>query len=134
MALTAMDRVEIEDLIARYNKAIDSGDAEAWADTFTPDGEFHGVVGDFFGRDELVAFLKAYATEEQFRDFATARHWATNIVVEGDGDDATLFCHLMMVAPTDDGGGRISFIGHYEDELRRINGRWLFTKRFVKVP
>jgi uncharacterized protein (TIGR02246 family) len=132
MALALTDRVEIEDLIARYNKAIDTGDAESWADTFTPDGEFHGVVGDFFGRDELVAFVKAYSTEEQFADFAVAQHWVTNVVIEGDGDEATLFAHVMMVSPTDD-GGRISFVARYEDELRRVGGRWLVTKRHVVV-
>jgi uncharacterized protein (TIGR02246 family) len=132
MALGTTDRVEIEDLIARYNKALDTGDAETWAATFTPDGEFHGVVGDFYGRDELTAFVKAYSTEEQFAAFAVAQHWVTNIVIEGDGDEAELFAHVMMVSPTDD-GGKISFVAHYEDQLRRVDGRWLFTKRYVKV-
>jgi hypothetical protein len=62
-----------------------------------------------------------------------AQHWVTNLVIEGAGDEASTFCHLMMVSPTDD-GGKIILVAHYEDELRRINGRWLFTKRFVKVP
>jgi uncharacterized protein (TIGR02246 family) len=132
MPLRIGDRVEIEDLIARYNKAIDTGDAEAWANTFTPDGEFHGVVGDFVGREALVSFVKAYSTEEQFAEFAAAQHWVTNIVLTGDGDDAELFAHVMMVLPTPE-GGRITFVAHYEDELRRVNGRWLFTKRHVVV-
>jgi uncharacterized protein (TIGR02246 family) len=124
------DRVEIRELVARYNKAIDTGDAEAWAATFTEDGEFHGVVGDFCGADELAAFAKAYATEEQYADFARAQHWVTNMVIDGDGDSATMFCHLMMVSP-EEGGGRIILVGRYEDDLRRVDGQWRFTKRVV---
>jgi uncharacterized protein (TIGR02246 family) len=124
------DRVEIEDLVARYNKAIDTGDAEGWAATFTKDGEFHGIVGDFAGTDELTAFVRAYASEEQFAEFASAQHWVTNIVVEGDEDRAEMFAHLMMIAPLSD-GGRILLVGRYEDTLRKEDGRWLFARRIV---
>ena len=41
MPLTAGDRMEMIELVARYNHAIDSRDAEAWADTFTEDGRFY---------------------------------------------------------------------------------------------
>ena len=40
MALTNDDRVEIRDLISRYNKAIDTGDADGYANTFAPDGQW----------------------------------------------------------------------------------------------
>ena len=132
MALKTTDRVEIEGLVARYNKAIDTGDAESWAATFTKDGEFHGIVGDFTGTDELAAFVRAYASEEQFAEFASAQHWVTNIVLDGDSDHAEMFAHLMMVAPQPD-GGRIILVGHYEDTLTRVDGHWLFAKRVVRV-
>jgi uncharacterized protein (TIGR02246 family) len=132
MAIDTTNRVQIEELVARYNKAIDTGDADAWAETFTEDGEFHGVVGDFHGRDELRAFVKAYATEEQFAEFASAQHWVTNLVIEGDGDEASMFAHIMMVAP-EEGGGRIILVGSYDDRLRKVGGRWHFTKRVVHV-
>ena len=132
MAIGTRDRVEIEALVARYNKAIDTGDADAWAATFTPDGEFHGIVGDFVGTDELAKFVRAYASEEQFAEFASAQHWVTNIVLEGDGDEAEMFAHVMMVAPQSE-GGRIILVGHYEDTLVKVDGRWLFAKRVVRV-
>ena len=135
MAIQTADRVEIGDLVARYNKAIDTGDAEGWAATFTKDGEFNGIVGDFVGTDQLTAFVRAYASEEQYAAFASAQHWVTNIVIEGDDGDpdrAEMFAHVMMVAPQDD-GGRIILVGHYEDTLRRVDGRWLFARRIVRV-
>ena len=42
-ALSAQDNFEIQQLYARYNIAIDGGDGEAWAATFTPDGAFQSV-------------------------------------------------------------------------------------------
>jgi len=132
VAIGTTDRVEIEDLVARYNKAIDTGDAKSWAATFTGDGEFHGIVGDFVGTDELVAFVEAYSTEEQYAEFAAAQHWVTNIVLEGDGEHAEMFAHVMMVAGNAE-GGRVILVGHYEDTLRKVDGRWLFAKRVVCV-
>ena len=54
----------------------------------------------------------------------------TNLVAEGDGDSATAFSHLMMVKP-DGEHGSIVLVGHYDDTLRRVDGRWRFTKRVV---
>lgn len=56
----------------------------------------------------------------------------TNLVIQGDGDEASLFAHLMMVAPQD-GGGRIILVGSYDDRLRKVEGRWYFTMRVVNV-
>ncbi len=130
LALTNDDRVEIRDLISRYNKAIDTGDADGYANTFTPDGEFIGIVGTFNGRDELRAFAAAYATEEQYAEFASAQHWVTNVVADGDGAEAAVFSHLQMVKPLPD-GGRILLVGHYDDVVRKVDGRWLFAQRIV---
>ena len=134
MALTNDDRVEIRDLISRYNKAIDTGDADGYANTFTPDGEFIGIVGTFNGRDELRAFAAAYAIEEHYAEFAAAQHWVTNIVADADADadgaEATVFSHLQMVKPLPD-GGRILLVGHYDDIVRKVDGQWLFAQRIV---
>ena len=52
-ALTAADHIDIQQLYARYNEAIDAGNAEAWADTFTADGAFN----TFKGRTGLIEFM-----------------------------------------------------------------------------
>ena len=43
--LTGDDYIEIQQLYARYNNAIDSGDAEGYAATFVPDGTFNTFMG-----------------------------------------------------------------------------------------
>ena len=130
MALTNNDRVEIRDLISRYNKAIDTGDADGYANTFTPDGQFIGIVGTFNGRDELRAFAEAYSTEEQYAEFYSAQHWVTNVVADGDADEATVFSHIQMVKPLPE-GGTILLVGHYDDIVRKVDGQWLFAQRIV---
>jgi len=39
--LSTQDYIDIQQLYARYYTAIDSGKAEAWADTFVADGVFN---------------------------------------------------------------------------------------------
>lgn len=51
--MTAQDYFEIQQLYAKYNHAIDSGNADGYADTFTPDGVFNGNAG----RDALKKFI-----------------------------------------------------------------------------
>ncbi|MFN0089338.1 MAG: nuclear transport factor 2 family protein [Acidimicrobiales bacterium] len=132
MGLDTADRFEIHELVARYNKAIDTGDADGWAATFTADGVFDGIAGVFTGREELAGFVKTYASDPQYADWAASQHWTTNLVIDGDGGEARLFAHVKMVKPEPD-GGRIILVGWYEDELRKVDGRWLFAKRVVRA-
>src|SRR5260221_391719 len=55
-ALTAQDLVDIQQLYAKYNWTLDSGDAEAYASTFTPDGVFNNNVG----HDAIVKFANTF--------------------------------------------------------------------------
>ncbi len=78
----ADDRAEIENLQARYLFAMDWGDADTYASTFTEDGVLDYSDGVERGR---AAIRKA----------------------------------------------EILGYGHYEDELRKVDGRWLFSKRKI---
>ena len=68
--LSAQDMIEVQSLYARYNWALDRGDAEAWADTFTPDGVFaiedQGAAGISAGRDAIVKFAKGFHARWRF--------------------------------------------------------------------
>lgn len=123
MPLTTDDRIAIQDLAARYNTAIDAGNADAWAATFTPDGTFESSGRTHQGTEALAAFAKGFAER-----MAGARHWNNNLVIDGDGDQATLGCYLLLWR-----GGQIVSSARYEDTLRRVNGEWRFASRRV-VP
>ena len=126
MALSAEDKMGILDILARYSRAIDRGDAEGWAATFTEDGFFKASGtpsgGIARGRAELRDFIMR-------RDPAgrPVRHWAGNVVIEGDGDSATLRAYVQIINVGK--GGRTEVTGIYHDSLLRVGGEWKFSHR-----
>ena len=80
MALSTADRLEILDLAARYNFAIDEADGERWAATFTPDGVFDGGRGEVIGAAALATFVRDFQ-----KHMAGTEHWTNNHVIDGDG-------------------------------------------------
>lgn len=125
MALTSEDRLAIMELVARYNHAYDGGDAEAWAATFTEDGVFQSRGRRTQGREALVRRVEDRA--ERIATFKP-RHLNNNFVIEGDGDSATLTCHVLLMSGSD-----VAAVGSYEDVLRRVDGAWRFTHRKVTM-
>ncbi len=124
MALDAADKMEILELAARYNHAIDFGDGEAWAGTFTEDGVFNGGPQPVTGHVALAQFVAGFGQQMN-----GARHWTNNHIVDGDGDSATHSCYLNLVQ-TKDGGSSI-ITGIYNDKLAKVDGQWRFTERNV---
>ena len=125
MALPNEDQLEIMELMARYNHAIDGGDAEAWAGTFTGDGVFEGSAGTVRGREELLAFVRGRDPSRR------VRHWNNNILIEGEGDEAAAKVYLVTFDVSGPPALRIS--GVYHDRLRRVNGEWKFAHRRVET-
>lgn len=122
MALSVGDKVEIQELVARYNQAVDFGNYDDWVDTFTKDGVFEGSRGTFRGHEELKQF-----TAQRDSARLTIRHWVNNIVIEGDGDIATLVCFLNDIDIAQN--GRSVMTGIYKDSLKKVDGVWKFSHR-----
>jgi ketosteroid isomerase-like protein len=136
----AEDRAMIENLQARYLFALDFRDADAYAETFTEDGILDYGVGEIQGRDairQMVLNLRANAEARQAEDTsglrpAANRHNITNIVIEIDGDTAVAtayWFHMSNANP--ERGAQLTSFGHYEDELVKVDGEWLFSKRKI---
>lgn len=127
MALSAEDVLAIQQLYARYNHAIDFGDADGWAACFTPDGVFASSArGETAGREALRAFAEAFSQRTK------ARHWTNNLVVEGDGAEARGSCYLALYT-LGDGGARLTATGVYRDQLVRTAEGWRFKRRDVTL-
>jgi uncharacterized protein (TIGR02246 family) len=124
--LAATDRIEIEELIARYCWAIDTHDGEALADTFTPDGVFDGGRR-FEGREQLVRFGRGDHVAAN-RSETAAQHWVTNMVLSGNRGAATARSYFVRHSIID-GAPTVARVGYYVDELVRSDGRWLFKVR-----
>ena len=118
MSLTPEDRVEIVELVSRYNQAIDLRQAEAWTDTFTEHGRFYAPPNrDVSGRDSLIAMVESLGAPD-------AQHWTTNFVIEGDQDDAMMESDLIVFRDNGVGVRR-----KYLDTLQRVDGSWKFVLR-----
>jgi ketosteroid isomerase-like protein len=119
--LSAQDYMEIQQLYARYNAAIDGGDAEAYAATFTPDGVFN----NFSGHEALVGFIKTW---RERLNGANRRHWNANLLISGDGKNATGSVYLMLL-DVSTRPATIAATATYTDTLVKTADGWRFTKR-----
>ncbi len=122
--LSAQDYIDIQQLYARYALLIDTGDAEGWADTFTPDGVFNNASR---GRDALVQFVHNWRDK---RRGASLRHWNSNLVITGstDGANGSVYMQLLDIStklPTPTASYR------YEDALVKTAAGWRFKTRVL---
>jgi hypothetical protein len=130
----AEDRAAIEDLQARYLFALDFHDPDLYVSTFTQDGVLDYGSGDVKGREaikEVIARMPKPAATPGLRAGA-ARHNISNIVIKVDGDKGasrSYWFHYSNDNPQR--RGVFDGFGHYEDELVKVNGKWLFTKRKI---
>jgi hypothetical protein len=119
--LTTQDYIDIEQLYAQYNQAIDTGDAQGWAATFTADGVFNR----FSGKDALAGFVNQWREK---MNGANRRHWNTNLRIVGTPEGANGSVYLMLV---DVSTKPVSIIttGTYTDTLVKTAEGWRFKTR-----
>ena len=137
-AAYAADRAEIEDLMARYLFAIDYNDFDTYVETFTEDGELEYASGSAKGRaaikETIMGFkeriAKVYTDDDG--NPAVLRHVLAHTTMRIEGDEAWVTAFWYEMA--NDGPGKslkMGTFGIYEDELKRVDGRWLFSKRRI---
>ena len=135
----AADRAEIENLQARYLFALDWQDPEAYASTFAPEGVLDWAGGVVNGREAIrkevvgmrATFAKRAANEAPKRP-SRLRHMITSVVLKIDGDKAASRSYWFEIDNnTSTRAPIVSGYGHYDDELRKVDGRWLFTRRRI---
>ena len=132
------DRAEIEDLMARYLFAIDYSDWDAYVATFAPDGELTFASGTSKGREAIKVAVTKFA-EGIGKFYHTAdgkpaklRHIILQSVIRVEGDHAWARSQWLEMANHGEGDQpKIGTYGIYEDELKKVNGEWLFAKRNV---
>lgn len=126
--LTAADRVDIQELCARYDQAVDTSDVDGWVALFTEDGSFESPMGTATGNDELRSFLQGYLDSGATH---AARHATGVHVIEGDGTTARHTGYLTVYQTHDD--ARVVATGVYTDELAKVDGQWKLTHRQLSV-
>jgi len=143
LATTAMadgygdDRAAIENLQGRYVLAMDFNDPDEYAGVFAEDGVLDWAGGEVVGREAIRKFMMdgIYNLSRNAQAAAwpaTTRHFITNQVIEVYGDTAKAVTYWFQV--NNNAASReaaYGLFGHYEDELARIDGEWLFSRRTI---
>src|SRR5664279_2733561 len=115
--LTAEDHQAISTLLARYNHVTDLGTPEEYADLFTADAEFDASpIVHCHGREELLDFGRTFPPGR------LSRHWNTNLLIEGDENEARTEVYLMMV--TAGSPSKTGMTGVYRDKVVKVDGQW----------
>ena len=136
----AKDRAQIESLMWRYVRALDTFNADAYAATYTPDGQFGSGATATKGHDALVKMvgdLKKRSSETETKTGkkpAPMYHVLTNNYIEFiDKDHARMQAYWMTVfgAAGEATPARVAAAGREVDELVRMNGQWLIKLRDV---
>jgi uncharacterized protein (TIGR02246 family) len=131
------DRQEIDEVMWRYARALDTGNAEAYAALYTPDGQFSAGGNATKGRDALKQMIAGTGRAGGAQPAAprpqlyhtTANHQ----IVFTSKDSARIDAYHITVAA---GSGRetpprVAGVGRSIDELVRVNGQWLIKSRNV---
>lgn len=124
------DRLEIQDLFARYSFAIDERDWDALDQVFTPDARIDYT--ETGGAKGSVAEIKAWLPVALER-FPSFQHMVATTKLTLDGDRATSRTILFnpMVAEQSDGSQQTFFIGlWYRDTLVRTDDGWRIAERY----
>ena len=126
-SLTADDRLEIHELIARYSTYEDTGDADAIAALFADDGMTVSSRGvSTVGRSAIAeSARRRWEKPEVHRE----AHWSTNVIVEPTEDGAEARSYHLILVVDEDRSIRVRGLAAKLDRLRREDGRWVFVKR-----
>jgi hypothetical protein len=130
----AADRAEIEALMWRYVRALDTLDVDAYVALFTEDAQF----GNAKGREAiraLIAGIKAAREKNTPAGKAVTPTFQTmsNVTIDFPSENrARLQAYYMAIlAPVENTPPRVATVGREDDELVKVAGRWLIHVRNV---
>jgi ketosteroid isomerase-like protein len=122
------DRLKIIELLGKHQITIDLGDADAYADLYTPHGRYESPFATARGREDIsemsMRLARAGFTEGK-------RHLIGPMIIEVDGDEARAFSYW-WVAETKEAPGIYS-TGTYTDRLQKIDGEWKIAHRKQEI-
>jgi ketosteroid isomerase-like protein len=131
--ITIDDKINIHELIAKYNLAIDNKNIDEWTNTWADDGIWTTTFGEAKGKTELKNMVNQITNE-----FASGkRHVSTNIVIEdasssNNGSIANAKSYLTVIDAQNT--SEVVATGVYSDTLRKDgSGKWKFFQRQLDI-
>lgn len=127
MTLALEDRLEILELLFRYNLAADEKDVDAMVADFADDGVIEGFYRTGRGKEVMRRDLPAIFEAEG----TLKRHLVLNPRMAGDGETATVSYTLLVV----EGEERpaVGATALIRDEVRKVGDRWLVARHRIEV-
>ncbi len=132
------DMMAIQQVIARYSYTFDSGDAEGWANVFTPDGlwEFYAAEATtpstrLDGHAALAAFCTRQFTNR--RKGTTSYHHQSGVIFdELTADTAKVRAMLIITVQMPGEQPRLYMTGVYEDRWVKTSDSWRIKYRVLR--
>lgn len=127
--INTSDRITIQELIAKYNLAIDNKNIDEWTNTWTDDGIWTTTFGEAKGKTELHNMIDQVTNE-----FASGkRHLSTNIIIDDAQNNmasAKSYITVIEAKKTPE----VVASGTYSDILKKNNnGEWKFVQRKLDI-
>jgi hypothetical protein len=127
--LTAEDRLEIMDLLARYCQAQDDGSPGDFLACFIPDAEMDVTYRTVAGEAEMQAFADYFAAKPG----RPWQHHVTTTSMQGDAERCRVRSYMLLFTRNAQGESQLSGHADYLDECVKVDGRWLMAKHVVKI-
>ncbi|HZM59196.1 MAG TPA: nuclear transport factor 2 family protein [Vicinamibacterales bacterium] len=125
-SLTAQDRADIQDLTARYARALGACAAEDYAELFAPETGYFAsnIRGEVVGRDRLIALVRS------------ERHCTNPAPPAGPAATARPVPMVAIESTAAGVTGRADLgnAGRYDDEYAKTPKGWRFKSRTVMTP
>ena len=133
LPLAAADRLDIQEVLARYAWSLDTGDEDAFVACFTHDGELTWDVFDTPGHWHGPAALRRFIAYFRSRpETAGRQHHISNVVLTPADGSVRARAYVLVALRSGEGEHRLNVMGYYEDELRRENGCWRLARRVIR--
>jgi len=130
------DRAEIEELITRYVTALDTRDADMYAGVFAEDGVYELPGNVVHHGRAAIRKIVTDLQESRARNDAAGKpspnlyHAMFNHSIElVDATHARHHCYAQTVRAAEGGQFVVGFMGRYDDELVKRDGRWYIQSR-----
>jgi ketosteroid isomerase-like protein len=127
MTLTTEDKIEISELLSRYNLAMDRNDIDGWLETWIEDGIFESNFGEARGKKKLGELMNTIQSA-----FASGkRHLSSNIIIGSGNGNVGVISYLTVIEARK--GPSVVASGVYKDILKKENDKWSFIHRRLEV-
>jgi ketosteroid isomerase-like protein len=127
--ITVADKIFIQELIAKYNIALDNKNIDEWTNTWSDDGVWSTPFGEAKGKAELKNMINQITNE-----FASGkRHVSTNIIIENAPNNKASAQSYLIVTEAKK-TPEVVASGTYIDALKKdANGKWKFLHRRLEI-